>query len=234
MDTIIRDSYSSCLNIRPHELAAIVEELNSLGCHKCIVPKGRALAMQGDRADCLFLILSGQIKVVVSDTEGQEKTLALHDKVIIVGESGFFSQGSYNASMIAKTELEYIRIDRATLDAVFRSNPNFVWLLADSMGKKLYLLTNEVSRLSFDNIRLRLMRRIYELAEEAGVTNTSGEILIPISLTDGELANMLGSSREIVCRYLNELRRRDVIHRDKHYIIVSDIDALSHMINTET
>ncbi len=228
MSSKVYDRFAACLSITPAELKELTGYLDQAGCTRGKVKKGVALGRQGEKANYLFLILSGQIRITICDSEGQEKTLAMHEKVILIGESGFFSQGTYNASMYAKTDVEFIRINRRQLERVICVYPALAWKIMDSMGKKLYLLTCEVAELSFYDIHTHLIEKLLNLAVENGEITASGEVIIRMRLTDGELAAMLASSREIITRHMGELVKQGMIRKENHLIVLTDISALRH------
>ncbi len=221
------DSFDECLSLAPEELKDLVELLVSVGCIQGHAKRGTALGLQGDTANWLFLILSGQVKVMICDSDGQEKAISiLHDKAVLLGESGFFSKKSYNASMFAKTDVDYIPITRRELEAAIAIRPQLAWKIINSMGKKIYHLTCEVAELSFYDINTRLAEKLLNLAAENGEIHNSGEIFIKIRLTDEELAALLGTSREVITRHMSRFQKLGILRRENRQIVISDIAAL--------
>lgn len=221
------DSYDECLEVNPKELNTLIAQLTAVGCPRCHAKKEEILGLQGDTATWLFLILSGQIKVNLCDSEGQEQTITVsHDKVILIGESGFFSKKTYNASMIAKTETEYIPISRQQLEEVISAYPPLAWKIMNSMGKKIYHLTCEVAELSFYDTYTRLIEKLLNLASESGTVNECGEVILRMRLTDEELAALLATSREVITRHMSKLQKLGILRREHRQIIISDIAAL--------
>ena len=221
------DSFDERLSISSEELNDLIDLLESVGCPQCHARKGTALGLQGDPANWLFLILSGQVNVMICDSEGQAKTISvLHDKVVLLGESGFFSKKSYNASMFAKTEVDYIPITRQELEYVIAMRPPIAWKIINSMGKKIYHLTCEVAELSFYDISTRLAEKLLDFAAESGEINHCGEITIKMRLTDEELAGLLATSREVITRHMGRFQKLGVLRRENRQIVISDIAAL--------
>ncbi len=194
-------------------------------------PKNCYLGRQGEPADYLFFILSGKIKVVVSGLNGQEKILSLINPFIMIGESGFFSQGTYNASMCAITAVECIQISHSALQYLMDHIPGFSTKLLYSMGRKIYVLTKEVSNLSFYDIRTRLIEKLLLLAQEYGTVDKNGTVCITSGVTDRELADMVGTSREVIARHMGSLRSQGIIKRQKRNLLLTDITILRKSID---
>lgn len=230
MTNIAYDSFDERLNVSPEELEKLVGYFLSAGCPRCRAQKGEVLELQGDDAKWLFLILSGQTKVTICDAQGQEKTIsvqeAVYGNVVLVGESGFFAQRTYNGSLIAKTDIEYIRIGKMQLEEVISAYPELAWKIMNSMGKKIYHLVCEVAELSFYDTYTRLIEKLLSLAKESGEINDCGEVIIRVRLTDEELAALLATSREVITRHMGKLQKLGVLRRENRQIVLSNTTAL--------
>ncbi len=220
------DSMDESLEVTPQELQEIICLLDRLGCTIEHASKKSILGHQGETAQWLFLILSGQVKVAVVESNGQEKVLCINDKTIILGESGFFSRETYNATMIAKTDLDFIRIDHQHLKTAIMIYPTLAWKIMNSMGKKIYHLTCDIAELSFYDSYTRLCEKLLSLASENGSVNDKGEVVIELRLTDEELAQLLATQREVITRHLGKLKKRGILRRENQKIVICDVSAL--------
>ena len=93
------------------------------------------------------------------------------------------------------------------------------------------MLTKEVSNLSFYDIRTRLIEKLLLLAQEYGTVDKNGTVCITSGVTDRELADMVGTSREVIARHMGSLRSQGIIKRQKRNLLLTDITILRKSID---
>lgn len=197
------------------------------------VSKGQYLFQEGSLASELYMIIKGKVQVGKLIPDGRELTIRLCSAGEIVGELSLFSDNArhqQNAKMmedgevavIFKKELEEKLANNSVLAMEFMK-----WITdhyRKSQAKFRDLLLN--------GKRGALFSTLIRLCNSYGVETPKG-IKINLQLTNQELANFCGSSREVINRMLSDLKRDGIISYDKNLIVVQDIEYLRIEIGCE-
>ncbi|RJR51182.1 MAG: Crp/Fnr family transcriptional regulator [Desulfobacteraceae bacterium] len=175
--------------------------------------KNAILIHEGDETDQLYAILSGKIKVVVMDPGGREIVVNLLCPGDCFGELAMIDGESRSATIITVEPTQVMTIHRADFLPLLSSNPELMFNLLKVLAKKVRAATRMVESLAFEDVYARLVRLLINLARP------SGDLLaIEEKLTHQEIANMIGSSREVVSRMLKALSRGGYIDIEKKKI----------------
>ena len=173
--------------------------------------KNQFIFCQGDRSDSLFYIEAGTVKLTVTSSTGKEALIAFYDAGHVFGESSLISDEAarfHNA--IAVTNLRALRIDSAALLRRVRSDPTLAYaLLTWSLARNSEIQQELVSRWLVSSEQ-RLARALCSVAQ-LGVADKAG--LVP-KLTQQDLANRIGLSRQRVNVLMTRLKKSGVIDRD--------------------
>lgn len=214
--------------------ASRIHDLLSLSTHQFSIEKGRLLFQEGMEADEIYLVLSGKIVITKSTPEGREFSLRICGENDICGElilfldnpKHMFSGKAMENSVVAAISKETIE------EEVTKNNSLAVDLLkwmADN-SRKIQLKFQE---LILHGKKGALYSTLIRLANSYGVKMSDG-ILIDLSITNQELANFCGTSRESINRLLNELKRNSIISSQKGKIILHDINYLQETVYCES
>ncbi len=205
------------------------EKLGRLGRRR-VFRAGAPLLLEGDIGLSVLVLISGRVKISATDDHGSGVLLALRGPGDIIGELAAIDGATHSASGVA---LEPVEAQVISADE-FRS------FLASEPGAALALLRVVTSRIrDTDRMRLaygaqdtlgRVAARLSELAQTAGVPDGAG-IRITVPLTQADLAEWVGSSRESVARALASLRRRRLIATARRQITVLDLEGLGTTAN---
>lgn len=210
---------------------AFVHHLQEIGMKKKITTIGAALFMDGEAADRLYLLESGQIKLTKATSDGKELTLQVFGHGELVGMSGLFEAGvAYTSTATMQEPGEVIVIQRSALEKLLMENGEYCvdflrWMAV--MNRRIQskfrdLLLNGKTG-AFYSTLIRM-------------TNTYGEeredgILINLPLTNRDLAQFIGLTRESVNRMLSDLKKLDVIEILPHgHLLIKDLDYLKEAI----
>ncbi len=162
--------------------------------------KGETIIHQDGEGDSMYLIISGRLKVVSTIEDGKEALLDfLHDGDYF-GELSLFDQESRSASVIAVEDSILIRISRAELLGFLERHPEANLILLRSLAKRIRGITNNLSSLAQLDVYGRIAR---VLLQEA--VDEQGELVTP-RMTQQDIGEMVGASREMVSRILKDLR----------------------------
>jgi len=202
-----------------------LEELAALAlCHD--YPKNNILSYRGDPTGAVFLVVCGRVKIILTNDEGREVIVAL------LGPGGMF--GLTSALDGGDQVGNAVTIERSTI-AKFKG-ASFIRWTEGSPGARLALvreLTRQIRELSqkigahaLTSAKDRLLYTLLEIAEAEGEQEPGGTQVIFTRPTHQELANRIGSSREVVSRLLAELRESDLLESDEGRVIRVPLSAL--------
>ncbi len=166
--------------------------------------RGERLFAQGDPVEAVHLIKQGSFKLVRVTEDGREIVLRLANQGEILGEDALFQQSSYAASAVALEEARVCSISRERLEGVIRQRPDLAWQVIASLGSRLYELWAQLTDLSGQTIREKVLSLLVRLATEHGERRPEGT-LICLRLTQEDMAGMVGASRVRVALALREL-----------------------------
>lgn len=176
--------------------------------------KGSVLVTQGDLSNnLLYLILNGKIKVVMTNEEGREILLAVFRKGDSFGELSLFDEEPRSATVIAVDDCELALLPRAYFFDCLRNNPDIAIELLKTVIKRMRNTTEKVSSLALVDVYGRLAKTLSDMAK----TQPDGSMMTE-PLTHQELSTIVGASREMVTRILNDLKRGGYIAINKHCI----------------
>lgn len=155
---------------------------------------------EGDDGSSLFVVQSGSLKVFLTDNIGREVTLSLLDPGDYFGELALLDDAPRSASVIALTRSEVLQIPRAAFLALIEAYPACMQIVLRNLVGRIRTLTESVRALALVDVFGRISRLFDSLAvEEDGVA------IIDRRLTQQDLANMVGASREMVNRILRDM-----------------------------
>jgi CRP/FNR family transcriptional regulator/CRP/FNR family cyclic AMP-dependent transcriptional regulator len=203
-------------------LAALAQEdLRWLGerVRRRRFPRGDIIFQKDDPGQSLFIIEGGTVRIYVPGTQGADLTLA------VMGEGDFFGDMSLldgrprSASAAAATDAVLLSLERNDFATLLRSRPDAALAILAVIAARLRESDQMASDLAFLDVSGRLARRLLDLSISNGVRRTDG-VLLQVTLTQEELANMIGVTRESVNRNLSMFRRLGLIGREGRKIII--------------
>lgn len=157
-----------------------------------------------DPADHIFYILSGSVKITRVSDDGKEKIISIHRTGEIFGELCFCEiddRRSDQAVAMENTRVLAIRINDFL--TMIRSNPKALVDMLSLFCKRLSQAQQQIETLAFDNTTRRLARVLIKSRHDAGEER--------LKLTHEELAQMVGTSREIITTIMNQFRDEGLI-----------------------
>lgn len=172
--------------------------------------KGRIIFVEGEPGEAIYFLKSGLIKVTKQDREGREHTLHYVNPGDVFAEVVLFDAGGYPATAEVVEDAEVGLIRNRDMDRVLIKNPGMTLEMLKIMARRLRNAQQQIMDLALKDTTRRLAGLLLKLSEEHGVARDNG-VLIGIPLTNQELANLIGTSRETVNRILSEFRRRKAI-----------------------
>jgi CRP/FNR family cyclic AMP-dependent transcriptional regulator len=155
---------------------------------------------EGDRGDSLFVILAGRVKVFVADAEGREMVLDIHGAGDYVGEMALDGRPR-SASVIALEPTTCAVLTRDALRAAITANADVAMNLIGTLIERARIATDNVRNLALMDVYGRVARLLLSLAVE----QPDGKMVVPERLTQQDIADRVGASRDMVSRIFKDL-----------------------------
>jgi CRP/FNR family cyclic AMP-dependent transcriptional regulator len=178
-------------------------------------PKNTILLSEGDSTDALYVICEGKVKVTIDDNEGKELILSILGTGEYFGEMALLDDEPRSASVTTKETTQLLIISKNDFMGFFSSNPIALNLLKDLI-KRLREANKKIESLGLLDVYGRVARILNQFAK-----SQEGKMVIEEKLTHQEIANMIGSSREMVSLILKELSNGGYITIDKKLITIN-------------
>ncbi|MBT2694307.1 Crp/Fnr family transcriptional regulator [Bacillus sp. ISL-55] len=197
------------------------------------IDKGRFLFEEGNIADELYIIQSGKFQISKMVPDGRELTIRMCSSGELVGELSLFSPASQHILNARASESGTVAvIQKDKLESEIEKDSGLALELV-----KWLSLQHRKSQTRFRDLVLHgkkgaLYSTLIRMVNSYGVKTEDG-LKIDVSLTNQELANFCGTSREVVNRLLSELRKSNIISIDKGFITVHALNRLKREIDCE-
>ena len=201
---------------RPLFVAARPQELKA----------GQVLFAFGDAGDGCYLLERGLLRVTVTSSRGEERTIALLGPRAVVGELSMIDGGPRSASVVALSDCLLRFISREGFAKYMAAHPEAFQALVAILAFRLRQADEALAATTFLSVKERVARALVELAELVGTPFDAGQIVLHEKVSLADLAAMAGVARENVSRVLSEWRGRNLISGSPRYYCVNDIAAL--------
>lgn len=199
------------------------EELARLS-NKAVIhsyPKNTIVINQGDISNSLHVIVSGKVNVFLSNEDGKEIILNTHGPGECFGEMALLDAGPRSASVITTETSKLAIISKLDFETFLQESPQTMLKILQQAFARIRALTETVSSLALLDVYGRVARLLLQDAEEVDGVN-----VVQTGITQQDIANRIGSSREMVSRILKDLKTGGYIELKGKQIIIRQ--ALPH------
>jgi CRP-like cAMP-binding protein len=183
------------------------------------------LFVEGTRSDSVVIVISGRVKIFTSAEDGTEVMLAVRGPGAILGELAAIDGQPRSASVTSLETTEILTVGFREFTAFLHTHPRTMWLLMRILTDRLRDADRKRIEFGIYDSLNRVARRLIELADRFGEPTESG-IRITLPLTQEELANWVGASREAVTKALRTLRTDGYVRTHRRTFTVIDIEGL--------
>ncbi len=222
---------------RPVEAAAAFDQsfsdrdLFELLFDNCVadrVPAGRHLFLQEDRSDRIFGLVDGSVEISIYSIDGQKLVANMQTPPNIIGEIGALDGGLRTATAICRTDCMIVSLDRTQLMRRIEESPLLARSMLRLICRRVRWVSESLGDQAFLNVEARLAKRLLLLdrllADEAGW----------IAISQSEIAEFLGATRESVNKLINAWRSRSLIDIKRGRIKVANARSLRQMATDES
>ena len=196
--------------------------------HGKTYPAGTTLMTVEQPGEVVYLIRSGTVKVHVEQADGRDVIISILGPGECVGEMSLLDQVGRSATVITIEESDLLWLDRATFRKFLNEMPTLAYNLACILSARLRLANEQIQALAAKEAENRIARQILAFSQRYGRQLPNGDMLIPIRLTQSDIASLTGSSREHTNKILVSYKERGYVSSDRrHYLTIHNTQALA-------
>jgi CRP/FNR family cyclic AMP-dependent transcriptional regulator len=195
------------------------DELEALSAHAVArtFRKNTIVINEGDVGDSMYVVLFGQLKVFLSDDEGKEIVINMMGPGEYFGELSLFDDFRRSASVMTTEETQLSIISKVDFDACLAGHPAIAHHVIKGLISRLRMSTENVRSLALMDVYGRVAHLLLQLAEEV-----DGKLVVQEKLTQQDIADRVGSSREMVSRIFKDLKIGNYIEVHDKQITINE------------
>lgn len=190
---------------------------------------GEPVFREGDPGTAFYVVETGEVKILLGGSEGKEVVLALFGPGEFFGELALLDGEPRSADAVVTTAAELLILLREDFLRFLRDMPGVAVNMLASLSRRLRRTDRLVHDAAFSDVRTRVARLLVELAETRGKPGEGGIVIGP-RLTQGDLAGMVGATRESINKCLRYLTAQGLVRHERGRIVVSSIERLRAQI----
>jgi len=190
------------------------------------ISKGTILFAEGDGGDQLYVIAEGKLKLGTSSGDGRENLLSILGPGEMFGELSLFDPGPRTSTATAVTDAKLLSLGQEKLLPWLVENPKVSLQLLASLAQRLRRTNEAVGDLVFSDVPGRVAKALIDLGERFGKKTDEG-LFVHHDLTQEELAQLVGASRETVNKALADFAGRNWLKLDGRAVLITDFERLS-------
>jgi len=190
------------------------------------IPKGTILFAEGDGGDQLYVIAEGKLKLGTSSGDGRENLLSILGPGEMFGELSLFDPGPRTSTATAVTDAKLLSLGQEKLLPWLVENPKVSLQLLARLAQRLRRTNEAVGDLVFSDVPGRVAKALIDLGERFGKKTDEG-LYVHHDLTQEELAQLVGASRETVNKALADFAGRNWLKLVGRAVLITDFERLS-------
>jgi len=191
-----------------------LEVVRSLAVEKSY-PRNAVVLTEGEQGDSLYMIESGRVKVFIGDEDGREIILKILGPGQFFGEMAMVDQQPRSASVTTLEPATFMILSHGAFEAAVLKKPRIANLVLRVLAQRLRDADRKIGTLVLMDVYGRVASTLLELA-----VNVDGKLMVREKLSQQEIANMVGASREMVNRILKDLSERGFIQVESKSITI--------------
>ena len=194
-------------------------ELAILAKHATIrtYPKNTIVINEGDEANALYVVISGQVKVFLSNEEGKEIIVNMQGPCEHFGELALLDSTTRSASVMTTEKTKLAVVSKPDFQRMLADHPEIALSLIRDLTRRVRVLSENVKSLALLDVYGRVAKTLLAMASER-----DGKLIVEKRLTQQDIANRVGASREMVARILKDLTTGGYISVADKRIVIND------------
>ena len=206
--------------VEPTAVSALTKQLQPVD-----FPRGHTVFAEGEPGDRLYIIISGKVKIGRRSPDGRENLLTIMGPSDMFGELSVFDPGPRTSSATAVTDVRLATMDRDALKEWINKRPEIAEQLLWVLARRLRRTNNALADLIFTDVPGRVAKALLQLARQFG-QQEGGHLRVTHDLTQEELAQLVGASRETVNKALADFATRGWLRLEARAVLLLDVERL--------
>jgi CRP/FNR family cyclic AMP-dependent transcriptional regulator len=195
------------------------------------ITAGQTIFSMGSPGNSMMAVLSGSIRISIPSASGKEIVLAILQTGEVFGEIALLDGKERTADAKAMTDCHLAVLERPDVLALLERHPS-AWLkVVEVLCERLRRTDQQISELALLQLPVRLAKTLLRLAEAATSSSPRG---IEIQLSQRELGNFVGASRESVNKCLGDWQRAGILRIEENVIVLTDHTSLKALASIES
>ncbi len=192
-----------------------------------VIERGRVLFAEGEPGDRLYLVTEGKIKLGTTSSDGRETLLAVLGPGDMFGELSLFDPGPRTSTASALTDARLLGLGHDDLVPWLTGRPEVALELLQALAQRLRRTNEAMADLVFSDVPGRVAKALLDLATRFGREQPDGSILVTHDLTQEELAQLVGASRETVNKALADFQNRGWLRIEPRTVTLIEYERLA-------
>jgi CRP/FNR family cyclic AMP-dependent transcriptional regulator len=207
--------------VDPDAAEALAKEMETIEARK-----GEVLFSEGEPGDSLYIVLSGKLKVGRRAGDGRQNLIAVMGPSDMVGELSLFDPGPRTATATAVVDTRLARLRKQALRPWLTNRPEIAEQLLRVLARRLRRTNNMLADLIFTDVPGRVAKALLQLARQFG-SQESGLLRVTHDLTQEEIAQLVGASRETVNKALADFAHRGWLRLEGKSVLILEPERLA-------
>jgi CRP/FNR family cyclic AMP-dependent transcriptional regulator len=187
--------------------------------------KGDILFAEGDPGDRLYVVTSGKVKLGHASGDGRESLMAIMGEGQMFGELSLFDPGPRTSTATALTDVSVLGLGHAALRPWLTGRPEVAESLLQALAQRLRRTNDAMADLVFSDVPGRVAKALLDLGERFGQPGPDG-LHVTHDMTQEELAQLVGASRETVNKALADFAQRGWLKLESRSVVLIDVERL--------
>jgi CRP/FNR family transcriptional regulator len=190
---------------------------------------GQVIFREGDGSDTCYVVRTGHARAIREHGDGRTIALAHFGPGDIFGELAMFDDERRSATVETLDDVDAIAILGPDMRRLLREHPEIAVKLVISLGRRLRAANERIARQSFQTVQSRVAGVLTQLVGQAQAEG-AGRTDVLVTITQADIAQLAGSSRESASRFLAVLERAGVVTQGRGRVTIHDPDALQRYV----
>jgi len=222
--TVLLEKIPLFKGLSPEVLSILAEQLRVIK-----VKRADVLFRKGSEGDCLYIIQQGAVKITLPSEAGDEMIIAIFKAGDFFGEMALLDQMPRSANAIAMNSTRLLMLNRRDFLSFLKTNDTAMEIILSSLSNRLRRTSKTLEDTVFLKVSARFAQKLLELGDCFG-RRDENELKISLRLTQKDLGDMIGATRESVNKEFRKLHKEGIVSLSDQTIQIHDIERLERRI----
>jgi CRP-like cAMP-binding protein len=195
-----------------------LDRINALLRRKTF-PAGTNLISAEEPGEVVYIVFEGTVKIYVTQADGSDVIIAFGGPGDVEGEMSVIDSTIRSANIVTQEQTTMLWMDRVNFQECLHSMPGLTFNLMRILSERLRAANERIQALCALDVYGRVARQILAFAHQYGKSFPDGTVLVPLRLTQSDIASLVGATRERVNQVISSFKQRGYISVDRNYRI---------------